>query len=128
MNDVKQDSRRREAVDTGMACTLICLLVGFATHGQMWFVAAAVLLVVAMTAPMLFRPAAKLWFAFSRILGSVMSKVVLSVIFFGLVTPLALLRRVLGHDPMQLRGWKKAGSAFVTRDHAYTAKEIEQPF
>ncbi|GAB7022195.1 SxtJ family membrane protein [Salidesulfovibrio brasiliensis] len=120
---------RRQAVDTGMAMTLICLIAGLVTHERNWFIAALVLLVVNMTAPMLYRLPARAWFGFSHLLGTVMSKVILSVIFFGVVTPLALLRRVLGHDPMALRQWKKGDeSVFVKRDHHFTAKEIENPF
>jgi len=119
---------RREFVDTGMALTLICLLLGLGLREHGWLVAAIVLLVVNMTAPTLYKLPAKVWFAFSHLLGTVMSKVILSVVFFGLVTPLALVRRLSGHDLMNLRGWKKQGSVFVTRNHTYTAKELEHPF
>lgn len=119
---------RREAVDTGMALALVCLVAGFATSGRGWFVAAAAALAVAMTAPMFYRPLARLWFGLSRLMGAVMSRVILCVVFFGLVTPLALVRRVLGHDPMALRKWRGEGSVFVVRDHTYEAREIERPF
>lgn len=120
---------RRQAVDTGMALTLICLIAGLLTHDRNWFVGAVALLVLTMAAPMLFRLPAKAWFGFSHLLGTVMSKVILSVIFFGLVTPLALLRRVFGHDPMALRQWKAGReSVFVERDHQFSAREIENPF
>lgn len=128
MDYKKLELRRREAVDTGMACTLICLIVGLMTLERAWFMAATAFLIVNMTAPMIFRPVAKVWFSFSHILGSIMSKALLGLIFFGIITPLALLRRGLGHDLMQFRSWKKTGSVFVTRNHLYTAKEIEQPF
>lgn len=120
---------RRQAVDTGMALTLVCLIIGFVTEVEAWFVAATALLVLTMAAPGLFRLPARGWFAFSHLLGTIMSKVILSLIFFGLVTPLALLRRVLGHDPMALRKWKKGNdSVFVVREHRFTAKEIQNPF
>jgi multisubunit Na+/H+ antiporter MnhG subunit len=128
MHKGNDHSERQKAVDTGMASTLICLILGMLTRNHVWFGLATAILVVNMTAPTLFRPAAKVWFAFSHMLGSVMSKILLSIIFFTILTPLALLRRILGHDLMQLRSWKKSGSVFVVREHVYTAKEIEQPF
>ncbi len=58
-----------------------------------------------------------------------MSKIILSIIFFTVVTPLALLRRTFGHDPMQLKKWKNGSeSVFESRDHSFTPEEIERPY
>ncbi|MFH1913900.1 MAG: SxtJ family membrane protein [Pseudomonadota bacterium] len=120
---------RRQAIDTGMALTLICLIGGLLTGNVTWFWAATGALLVNMTFAGLYRLPARVWFGFSALLGTVMSKVILTVIFLGLVTPLALLRRLLGHDPMQLGQWKNGtGSAFVARDHRFTARDIQHPF
>ena len=128
-NDKTTTIGRREMVDTGMAVALICLIAGFATSRREWFAGAAVALLIAMTVPALYKLAARLWLGLSHLLGTVMSKVILSIVFFGIVTPLALLRRALGHDPMALRQWRAgSGSVFVSRDHKYTAKEIEYPY
>ena len=119
----------KECSDTGMAMVLICLLAAWFTGVRTWHLAAIVLLVVNMTWPRAYTLAAKVWLGFSNILGAIMSKVILSLVFFLVLTPLALLRRMFGHDPMLTRQWKKSSdSVFETRDHAYTSKEIEQPF
>jgi len=119
----------KECSDTGMAMVLICLLAGWFSGVRDWFLGAIVLLVIDMTWPTLYTWVAKGWLGFSHLLGTVMSKIILSLIFFVVVTPLALLRRAFGHDPMALRKWKKGtGSVFETRDHTYNPEEIEQPF
>jgi hypothetical protein len=119
----------RECSDTGMAMVLICLLAGWFTGIRDWFLGAIILLIINMTWPTIYTWAAKGWLGFSHLLGTVMSKIILSLIFFIVVTPLALLRRALGHDPMALKKWKKGTeSVFETRDHTYTPEEIEQPF
>ncbi|MUM77837.1 hypothetical protein GKC30_09340 [Pseudodesulfovibrio sp. F-1] len=135
MSDTTRNSRaenkpsRGQAIDTGMALTLICLIGGLLTGRDAWFWAATGALLVNMTFPGLYRLPARLWFGFSALLGTVMSKVILGIIFFGLVTPLALLRKMLGHDPMRLGQWKNgSGSVFVVRDHRFTAKDIQHPF
>lgn len=124
----KRPITRQEAIDTGMAMVLVCLIGGLYTGNKTWFMVATGALLVNMTVPALFKPLARLWLGFSQVLGGIMSKIILSIIFFGLLTPLALLRRVFGHDPMALKAWKKEGTAFVTRDHTFTPKDIEQPF
>ena len=119
----------KECSDTGMAMVLICLLGGWFTGVRDWFLAAIVLLVLNMIWPTLYYFVAKVWLGLSHLLGAVMSRVILTLVFFLVVTPLALLRRALGHDPMQVRAWKAGtGSVFETRDHAFTSEEIERPF
>lgn len=121
--------QRREAIDTGMAMVLLCLIVWFVTGDTRWTVAAVSLLLINMTWPSAFKPVAKVWLGLSHVLGAVMSRVILSLIFFVVVTPLALLRRMIGHDPMARRHWKTGSeSLFIVRDHTYSAEDIERPF
>lgn len=112
-----------------MALVLALLLAWAFTGDKGWAYGAMAALVLNMTWPAPYKPLARLWLGLSALLGAVMSKVILAVVFFGLVTPLALVRRALGHDPMRGREWKKSpGTVFVTRDHVYQPQEIERPF
>ncbi|MBN2109404.1 MAG: hypothetical protein JW832_18395 [Deltaproteobacteria bacterium] len=120
---------RDQAKDTGMAMVLICLLIGYFGHKQSCIGAAMLLLLVAMTWPSLYKPVGKLWFGLSHVLGTVMSKVVLSILFFILVTPIGLVRRFLGSDALLLKKWKKdQASVFKVRNHTFTAKDIQHPY
>lgn len=119
---------KKEASDTGMALVLICLIVFLVTGTRQWVLGAAGLLLLNMTWPMAFKYPAKLWLGLSHALGTVMSKLILSLLFGVLVTPVGLVRRLMGRDSMQLKSWKKPESAFVVRDHQYTANDIEHPF
>ncbi|WP_319468033.1 SxtJ family membrane protein [uncultured Pseudodesulfovibrio sp.] len=119
----------KECCDTGMAMVLIALLAGWFTGVRTWFLAAIILLLVNMVWPKAYWLAAKIWLGFSHLLGTVMSKIILSIIFFAVVTPLALVRRTFGHDPMQLKKWKNGSeSVFESRDHTFTPEEIERPY
>lgn len=119
----------KECADTGMAMVLICLLALLFTEKHSWLLAAIGVLLINMTCPKLYTLPAKGWLGLSRILGTVMSKVILSLIFFLVQTPIALLRRTLGHDPMQLGKWKNGTeSVFETRDHTFQPEEIERPY
>ena len=62
-------------------------------------------------------------------LGTVVSKIILTIIFFLMVTPVSVLRRAMGKDPLLVKEWKKdTTSAFAVREHIYTAAEIEKPY
>ena len=120
---------RDQAKDTGMALALICILVAyFGKHPRFMFLA-IVLLVADMVWPNIFFYPAKAWFGIANVMGTVTSKIVLTVLFYGLVTPLGVLRRMGGSDLMQKSQWKKGNaSVFRTRDHTYKPEDIERPY
>ena len=90
---------------------------------------AIIFLLVAMTHPPLFKPFAQFWFALSTALGTVASKIILALLFFLLVFPVGLLRRLLGKDALQVKRWKKGhDSVFHTRNHRFAAKDMETPY
>lgn len=122
-------STRDQARDTGMAMVLICLIFAYWGERPRFLPLAIVLLLLTMAAPQVFRPLAVLWFGFSHIMGNLVSKVVLSIIFFILVTPIGLIRRWAGKDSMQLRKWKKdTGSVFVTREGVILPEDLNNPY
>lgn len=120
---------RQRCVDTGMALALICLIVGLLREKTGWLAAAAAVLVLNMTAPKVFGPASKLWFGLSAVMGSVMSRVILSLVYFLVLTPVGLLRRALGKDTLRLAAFKKGReSVFHQRSGAVTGAELKTPF
>jgi len=60
-------------------------------------------------------PFNKLWMCFGLLLGKIVSPIVLGVIFFGLLTPIALVMRIAGRDELRLKV-KKSSSFWKTRD------------
>ena len=120
---------QHEAKDTGMALVLLLLLVAAYSGRNGFLVAAIVLHILNMTAPQIFRPAAVVWLGLSHLIGLVMSRAILTLIFFVVVTPVALWRRISGKDSMRLKEFK-AGSAsvMVERNHTFTGPDLEQPY
>lgn len=115
--------------DTVLALVLILLLLFFFIRETAILYAMAAVLVLGMTVPRLFAPLARLWFGFSHALGFVMSRLLMGILFFGLVTPVGLFRRLLGKDVLALRQWKKGRtSVFTRRDHVISASDLERPY
>lgn len=56
-----------------------------------------------------------LWMKLGLLLSRVVTPVVLGLLFFVTVTPIALLMRLLGKDPLRLRRDPKAASYWITR-------------
>jgi hypothetical protein len=120
---------RDQARDTGMAMVLLMLL-GQVTLARGGFLIAAILLhLVNMIAPQVFRPVAIVWLGLSHLIGLVMSRILLSLVYALVVMPVGLLRRVAGKDSMQLRAFKtSADSVMVARNHRFVAGDLEKPY
>ena len=112
-----------------MAMTLICLLLGYFTKNNMYYMAAIPVLVINMAFPMLYYPFAILWFGLTSLLGEVLSKVLLSAVYIIVLMPMGIIRRMMGRDSMQLKGFKKDNSSvMVTRNHDFTTNDIVNPY
>jgi ABC-type nitrate/sulfonate/bicarbonate transport system permease component len=122
-------SPRDRSRDTGLALVLLLLIATLTTGRRGLVTAALVVLVVTMTAPLVFRPLSVVWFGFSNVLGTVMSKVLLAAVFYLIVTPIGVVRRLLGHDSLRLRAFK-AGDASVlhARQHVFVPDDLEKPY
>ena len=115
--------------ETGILFGVISVFLGLYTTNQFWFILAVGVLLVTLLIPILLKPFAFFWFGFSKALGWVTSRIVLFVIFWGLVTPMGLIRKMMVKDSMRLRQFKKGGkSAFTERNHAFTASDLKYPF
>ena len=76
---------RKKAIDSGMALVLICLILHTAFQVNFGVYLALVLLVINMVCPTIYTPFSKIWFKFSETLGTIVSKIVLCIVFFGVI-------------------------------------------
>jgi Saxitoxin biosynthesis operon protein SxtJ len=122
-------STPEQAKDTGMAMVLICLLLGYAGKFPKFMPVSIILLFITMAWPKAFKPLAGLWFGLSHLMGQVVSKIVLTVIFFVVVTPIGLIRRRTGSDSLQIKKWKQGSeSVFVERQGPVQDKDLLNPY
>jgi len=119
----------KQCTDAGLALVFVFLLVALLGRQSWAVLAAAAATLVLMTVPAVLKPFAVAWFGLSHALGTVMSRLLLTLVFFLVVTPMAVLRRALGKDPMRLRQWKAGqDSVFTVRDTTVQAEDLERPF
>jgi polyferredoxin len=118
-----------QAKDTGMAMVLICLLLGYWGKFPKFLPVSIALLLITMVWPRAFTPLAALWFGLAHLLSSVVSRVILSILFFVIVTPIGVIRRWLGADALQLKKWKQGkDSVFTVREGTIQEKDLTQPY
>jgi polyferredoxin len=115
--------------DTGMAMVLLLLILFAYLRWRGLLLGAILFQVLNMTVPQIYRPIAVVWLGLSNLLGAVASKVLLSIVFFTVVTPVGFLRRLIGKDSLKLRAFKAGeGSVMLERRHTFTGADIERPY
>ena len=120
---------KKQASDTGMAIVLVLLLIGLFSQNTIYYKIAIPVLIINMIVPMLFYPFAIIWLGFSHLLGTVVSKIILTIVYIVLVIPVGIFRRILGKDSLQLNEFKKdTGSVMKVRNYNFSSKDIEKPY
>jgi hypothetical protein len=82
----------------------------------------AVLLVLGLTKPALLKWPSAVWWKFAMVLGYVNARVILTIAFLIVLTPIGLIWRVIGRDPLQRRqrnfeGWSAYPARYHDRNH-----------
>jgi len=110
---------RRELRNFGLT-----LAVGFGAVGALllwrgkasdvyFLAAAAVFLLLGLAAPLSLRPVRRGWLKAADLVGWVMTRVILLVLFFAVVTPIGAIARVLGKDFLGLKRDPEAKTYWV---------------
>ena len=108
----------------GVVFLLVFLAVGIwvvsggQSQGWLFFVSAALFLVVAIARPSILGPLNRAWAKFGLLLGQVFNPLLLGVVFFLVVTPIAVVMRLLGKDSLHLKSKSDLESYWIDRSPA----------
>jgi hypothetical protein len=88
-------------------------------HGgaiRIWaLVAGVVFLTLAVSRPQILHPLNRLWARLGLFLNRVVNPIVMAILFFGTVTPIAWIVHALGKDPLRLRRDPEAATYWIER-------------
>ncbi|HYC59063.1 MAG TPA: SxtJ family membrane protein [Thermoanaerobaculia bacterium] len=88
---------------------------------------AAVLSLLSAIAPSLLHPVYRGWMRFGEALGWINTRVILTLVFFLVVTPIGLLMRLFGRSPMEPA--RRGDSYWTDVDpHSYGDRHVEKQF
>ena len=122
----KQETKNIEAILA--ICTGLAIVFWF-TDNKVFLILGIILGAGALLSEVLAAFVAKMWYALAAILGAINSKVILTVLYFLVLTPIALLSRLFKKDSLELK--KKARedeSYFKIRNHTFESKDLKHPF
>lgn len=88
-------------------------------NGDAWQWAGGVatpFIIFAIFRPSMLHPLNILWFKFGLALGRIITPIVMTILFYLVVSPISLLMRATGGDPMRLKRNKPVSSYWIKRD------------
>lgn len=105
----------------GLVFAAVFILVGLwplisAGGVHVWALAVAALFTAAaLLAPGVLKPLNRAWFLFGKLLHAIVNPLVMALLFFVTVTPIALIMRLAGKDPLRLKFDREAKSYWIER-------------
>jgi hypothetical protein len=113
----------------GLVAILILSFLTFHYKDYNYMKAVIVLTLLTILLPIVFYPLAYCWFGLGKILGTISSAILLGGIFFVIVIPIGLIRRIAGYDNLKLKQFKKSNHSVMTiRDHIFNDNDLMNTF
>ena len=120
---------KKQCAEFGQVVVLICILLALYQKDNRFVTAAFWFLLTTIIFPFIYYPFAVIWFGFSAILSKISSFLILNILFFILVVPVGLFRKLLGRDPLKIKQFKKARNSVMTeRNHLYESTDLVNTF
>jgi hypothetical protein len=91
---------------------------------------AAVLLLCAAIAPSLLRPVYRGWMRLGEVLAWINTRIILTLVFFLVVTPIGVVMRLFGRSPIATRMTRGRRESYWTdvEPHSYGDRHVEKQF
>jgi hypothetical protein len=102
-NDITEKQLRTFGLTVGAIFCAIGLWPAVIRGGNLrpWaLITGTLLLIPALIAPRTLRPAHRVWMTAGDALGWINTRILLGLVFYAVITPMGLIMRLLGHDPM----------------------------
>jgi hypothetical protein len=117
-DDVKGPSDRAFGATFTVVFLLIALwpLLGGEAPRAWALIVATAFLLAALIRPTLLAPLNRLWLRLGLVLHRIVNPVVMGLIFFLMITPMAVIMRLLGRDHLRLKWEPEAQSYWIERD------------
>ena len=100
---------KKDLIKFGLSVGSIFLIVGFVLYyfekaSALYFIViGAALLLLAIIYPKVLKPLNKIWMGLAIVLGFIMSRIILTVLFYLVLTPISLLAKMFGKKFMSLK-------------------------
>jgi hypothetical protein len=120
---------KKQSTEFGVVSILVALFLALYFKKNVYVLTAFVLTLITLVVPIIYYPFAVFWFGLSKILGEISSRIMMTIVFFLVVTPIGIVRRLAGKDTLKIKQFKKGKqSVMISRDHLYTEADLVNTF
>ena len=113
--------------DTGLVWALLFLVLGI-TYGKIFFIISIALLLASILVSRALYPLAFVWLKFAEALNLIIPKIFFGIIFFVIIFPIGVFRRITKGDALLIVSWREVKTALVERNHIFSKKDLEAPY
>ncbi len=130
MNLIEKVEARKFGFIVGSIFIIMGLLSAFKDKGinLSLIIPASILFLLALIAPGLLVPIYKAWMRLGAIIGRINSFLILSIIFYCVVTPITLIRRIFSKDSEKFAYKTAKGSYWIKRAPGNPKEEMKRTF
>lgn len=112
-----------KSLETLLVLVGALIIVFWVSPKKIYLLIGLIFILIGIISPFLAEKISWVWLKFAELLGSVMSKLILSIIYFCFLVPIALIYRLTQKNPLFLK--RREGSYYTERDQQYSPKDIE---
>ncbi|HHM20804.1 MAG TPA: hypothetical protein ENJ20_02165 [Bacteroidetes bacterium] len=116
-------NNREKQLETCLVIATGLMVIWLISRKEEWIYAAVVIGVVGAFIPALAKWVHWLWYKIAEVMGGIMSRVLLSIVFFVFLFPIAVVYKLTNKDLLQLK--RKKDTYWTKRDHRYSKKDLE---
>ena len=118
-----KENNKEKSLETLLVLTGALIVVYWNSPKKIYLLIALLFVLIGIVSPFLSSKISWLWQKFAELIGSVMSKVILSVVYFVFLVPIALVYRLTQKNPLFLK--RKEGTYYNIRNKQYAPEDIE---
>jgi len=114
--------------------TILVIIIGFLIlyavfRWQGFWIMALIIGIPGLLIPSIRSYIVKGWFRLAKMLGFINARIILSIIYFVLLCPLAFVSRLFSKDKFQFKKKKSAQDSYYTvREQEYNAEDFKNPW
>ena len=130
--DTSRRQLRRFGLTVGLALIMVALAIVWRGEwtvgpGARWLAGGgAALSILGLAIPAVLLPLYRVWMGLALVLGHVMTRVLLTVVFLLVVTPIGLVRRAVRRDPIEKSAEPELGTYWIPRGDVPDRKRLER--
>lgn len=129
MNRLKINISKQNFYETGLILLFVNLLWIYHDFHNFQIIIGIVLVLILLLIPKIFSPLTWILIFLGKALSQVVPPIILALVFYLVVTPVGIFRRLLGKDSLKLTDFKKdKTSLFSVRNKQFEKEDILHPY